>query len=1267
MTGTGGATLSHVGERRCGGGRSGVGRRILFALGARGGGALSVIARRRRCLGVVAAVPLALFVCLAAGAVPALAAGVPVVGPQGPSYVSNVTATSVHLRGEINPRGLETHWRFESAPREGGPWSPLPDGAGVVSQAVAEGTPAGGPFPVAEVTITGLKPATVYYVRLFAENAAGEGQNFRGEPVSTETSGFSSFETSGPPAAVTFATHALHGESLRLLASVNPNSAPTSEEQTITLEGAPTGGTFALSFNGQSTGGATTATLTSGSPALTAIPLPAAKGTGTVEGPTTTSSGGIEGFQVTGVVVSAGQFRAGQAISGPGIAPDTHINSVRGTTIELTKETTKFVSGAELTSAGPNPFTVGEAISGAGIPANTTITGVSYPSDFTGELTLSANATASASAVSVTANLPFDAVGETVGRALNDLSSVPEGTTLQNSVTGGPGGPYTVDFGHEEASPLAGSNQPQIEGDASGLTPSGSVVVATTQQGGVAYDTHYHFEYISDGAFTADGGAFGAGTESTPTVDVGSGSVAQVLGADLPALTPGGTYHYRVSATNTSPGNPVVEGEEHALTVPDPTIEAQRACENEPFRTGLSGLLPDCRAYEQISPVDKEGAEDAFKYQAPFIETGTVPGEDGNHFMFMSKSTRWGAGPGAGQAPYFFSRAAGGWQMTAGAPQPETGFNHYLPQIFSPDLTRFAFASAWTTGAGEPGLGVSSSEVEFKAGAPGGPYATVATVPFKDAPHYFGSEEGWVAASEDFSKLILGVEDHTLLGSFTGTKQGMDLYEYSNGELQQANVNSEGHTIGACGAKMVNGLEGARESGVPTSRHAVSADGSRVFFEAVPGSNCSEPTHLYMREAATDQTLDLGAYVFAGANNDGSELLLEKPSGGTREFLLYDVESATAKPVFSTPTVNGNGSSEILLSRDFTAIYLLALAQLTTEAPSTSGGEADIYRYDIPTENLHFLVQATTAPAAELGASIPSESSPDGRYLYFDARGVAALPGGANEPLPEGREGQVPSNQRYRYDSAEDVVECISCASPFDPNPKLHVETSGTSLSTSWPTGSVATRMFSSADGDYSFFETASALLPSDVNGEIQSLSTGKTVYLNRDPGSPSNDVYEWRRDGVGGCAHLQGCLSLITPGTDGYLVALLGVSEQGRDVFFYTSSQLVPGDNDTAGDFYDARIGGGFPEPPRPVACEGDACSTPFAAPSDPTPSSSTFQGAGNVLLPALPHAKPKTRPKAKTRCKPKKGKSKKSCKAPSKKKGTRPKSKKSNHRKTG
>jgi hypothetical protein len=139
----------------------------------------------------------------------------------------------------------------------------------------------------------------------------------------------------------------------------------------------------------------------------------------------------------------------------------------------------------------------------------------------------------------------------------------------------------------------------------------------------------------------------------------------------------------------------------------------------------------------------------------------------------------------------------------------------------------------------------------------------------------------------------------------------------------------------------------------------------------------------------------------------------------------------------------------------------------------------------------------------------------------------------------------------------------------------------------------------------------------SDDDGEVP--PDNQPSEMQSDEFSPSSDVYEWRRDGIDGCAQLQGCLALITNGRGGFLNLLLGISPDGSDVFVYTHSQLLSQDNDNAGDIYDARIDGGLPGPaPRPTECEASACSTPPSAPTDATPSSSTYQGPGNVVEPS-------------------------------------------------
>ena len=113
--------------------------------------------------------------------------------------------------------------------------------------------------------------ATHYYVRLFVENKSEPGAPRRS---TTEAVGF---ETSGPPTPLTFATHTIHGEVLRLLGYITPNNTDLDEVQTVTIGGDPTGGTFTLTSAGQSVTGTATAELTVGSNQAVVSPGPGAR------------------------------------------------------------------------------------------------------------------------------------------------------------------------------------------------------------------------------------------------------------------------------------------------------------------------------------------------------------------------------------------------------------------------------------------------------------------------------------------------------------------------------------------------------------------------------------------------------------------------------------------------------------------------------------------------------------------------------------------------------------------------------------------------------------------------------------------------------------------------------------------------------------------------------------------------------------------------------------------------------------------------------
>jgi hypothetical protein len=973
------------------------------------------------------------------------------------------TATSAYLLGNVHPNGFETHWGFEYAPAETDGSAPAENSpawatglAGTLAGAEAAYTEGG---LTVEGTLAGLSPGFAYYVRLRAENSNGH-----------ETSLARAFHTSGPPTPTTFATHALHGEALRLLGYLEPHNAGLNEIQTVTVGGAPSGGHFTLTANGQS----------------------------------------------------------------------------------------------------------------------------------------------------VIATLLFNATAQQVEGALNRLS----GYSGNVRVAGPAAGPYTVEFFNH----MGNLDLPPLEADSSGLTPSGTVAVATLQDGS-NYATHYHFEYLTEAQFQADGESFGVGTESTPEVAF-EGTDPQFLGADLPPLEPGETYRYRLTATNTTPGDPVRHGEAQRLTVPAaPQAGPEEPCANRAFRAGPSAGLPDCRAYEQVTPHDKEGAEELFHYGSGGIaNSGSLIGEDGDHFEFDGQFVHWGQ---AGGSPYFFSRVEGqGWQMTPGTPQPEAGIDiHYVPQLYSPDLTRFAFAAGWQTESG-----VESPNLEFKSGPPGGPYPLAAPpVPRKQAgPNELLTGGGWVAASHAFSNLILATEDRTLIPPHnTGTSQGLDLYEYSAGQLRQANVSTgaPGTTIGSCGASVAKGRAETGGEGT-SSPHSVSADGRRFFFYAVPGSNCSAAKHLYLRLDGAETT-DLGALTFLAANSQGTEALLEARSGPTSEVLLYDTESHATKHLFSYPF--DESAPRPLASADLGAIYLPSRRQLTAEAPPPTGeSQFDYYRYDVAAETLAFAFQGRTFDSS---TPVPLRISPDGRYAYIqgEVEGVPTVAAG------------VRADQRFqalRYDSSTGLVQCLSCASHFDPEPSHPAfftnEQGGANSSTRNATPG---EVIASANGDYVFFDTVSALVPGDVNGERPPEPCTYHAACNPEPEhvsnnfSTSSDVYEWRRPGLDGCIRPQGCLSLISSGGAGRQVMLLGAADEGRDVFFSSASQLGPNDNDGALDVYDARIGGGeAPFPTPPVECEGDACATPPAPPLDTTPTSSVFSGPGNLapLLPPPPaSAKPKPKPK--------------------------------------
>lgn len=187
----------------------------------------------------------------------------------------------------------------------------------------------------------------------------------------------------------------------------------------------------------------------------------------------------------------------------------------------------------------------------------------------------------------------------------------------------------------------------------------------------------------------------------------------------------------------------------------------------------------------------------------------------------------------------------------------------------------------------------------------------------------------------------------------------------------------------------------------------------------------------------------------------------------------------------------------------------------------------------------------------------------------------------------------------YLYDAVGPTLVCASCRSsgpPIGPSTIPGAIPNGKGLSA---TDSYKPRALS-ADGRRLFFDSKDALVVTDTNA--------------------ASDVYEWEAQNEGSCIRASGCVALISSGRAKGGAFFVDASADGSDAFFLTDDSLVASDPGSI-DLYDARVGGGFTEPPEPIPCEGDACQSLPPEPVDPV-LNTLITGLGN---PPVHYAKPR------------------------------------------
>jgi hypothetical protein len=813
--------------------------------------------------------------------------------------------------------------------------------------------------------------------------------------------------------------------------------------------------------------------------------------------------------------------------------------------------------------------------------------------------------------------LAFDPVRKLTGRPAGVLYAGAPSNGPSSGVGKGEEGQSSL--GYVFAQPVLEANPPQVlSQSASGVTATTAQLHAEGNPGG--FETTYRFQYETEAEYEANPPEerfAGAAEAPVGGAILGTDKEALAAAAQLNGLAPDTAYRYRVLLES-----------ECSPAEPGQICEVPGAA--QAFRTFASTLpgLPDDRAYELVSPAQKNGGQ-VLPAEPHISSCGFLseckPGGTYEHYPMPSspngdavayQGTNFGGGVGATiENAYVARRTESGWVSVNPTPSLlQKAAPGYL--AYDPSLTEAVFGQLYLA------LGSAPSEYTNL-------YAQPTTSPFAvdplvaaQPPNRPGSGSGefklsFAGASKDLSRVFFEANDAlTEETSFApaavdGGAAKFNLYEWerATGQLRLVNV-APGNATTAAGASF----------GV-ASANTVSADGSRAFFSDATGQ-------VYVREGAEVTVAIPGsgaAAKFLSASTDGSRVLLTDGS-------LYDLESEE-----TTDLTEGQGGFGGIAgqSDDLSSVYFVDTEVLTGEEANSEGekaqaGKPNLYTWEGVGSTRYV---ATLSPEDNIGVSrswshFPfartAQASPAGRYLAFLSE--APLTGFDNEG-PCGVNGETgefveaPCQEAYLYDSATGELSCPSC------NP------SGTAS-----LGRSALRRIKAPGAG-----------PSPLPQPRYLLDSGRLYFDSReslslaDSNEGVEDVYQYEPEGVGTCERQSGCVSLISAGTGTVDSNLLAVDETGKSAFFTTRDQLVIKDKDELIDLYVAREDGGIPAETEtlPGECQGEACQPPVSAPNDPTPGSASFQGAGNVVEGAKPRPRcPKGKARRKGRCVAKKHK---------------------------
>lgn len=740
------------------------------------------------------------------------------------------------------------------------------------------------------------------------------------------------------------------------------------------------------------------------------------------------------------------------------------------------------------------------------------------------------------------------------------------------------------------------------------VASTSATLEATIDPNGVS--TSYHFEY--DTTVYGTSAAHGvSGPVPNGTLGAGAGDVP-VGPQHVQGLSAGTIYHYRVVAESEP-----TPGKLERFDGPDRTFTTQ------PPGAGLG--LPDSRQWELVTPPNKHGATILPREGGSYHATGvTQAAEDGSGIVYRTDAPTEPEPPGYGQLGNFADsvlsvRGAAGWSTRDiatphNSPTNVIGIAEYLSfagdlsaALANPegeDLTLLSSEASeptpyirrealcdspatahecyWPVLTGKEGVADVPPGTEFGPVPPEGGSTGVHT-PRVDV----------AGVSPDLRHVLvkprhgLALTATPIPGAGPG---GGQIYEWTAGvpgdeALQLASTLPASEGGGPASAEELAVGGGTAEFYGPHAqgaRHAVSNDGSRVFWEARDDSQ--RMRRLYLRDTLRRETVRLdvpqpgapsGGTPFARfeiASTDGSKVFFTDEQrltvdSGARSAGpdLYECEiveqagrlACSLKDL--TPAREGH-SAEVRnmvsgAAEDGSSVYFVANGVLneSTNSQGESADQGTCVREGPPNAkracNLYEYHQGVVTFIATLSQrdenawgienspppgglpnpqyvhSLTAYASPDGRYLTFMS--FRSLTGYDNRDAISGK----PDAEVYLYDAARGRLSCASC-NPTGARPHgIEAAEFGLEGKTRTHVENLASVRLddTGVEGIHSW--VAANLPPGDKIGlfdggrdQPRPLSGGGRVFFNSSDAlvprdvNGNEDVYEFEPEGTGSC-----------------------------------------------------------------------------------------------------------------------------------------------------